>query len=93
MDLDWKGIEQNLMAEFYMNNFDIRGILEWGKLNSFYSQINTLCLSIIFCSILSHNIARYLGTIDDFATIPFYLALFSAALVELEIKSPSLSTT
>ena len=40
-------------------------------------------------SILSHNLGSHRGTTDEFAKIPFFLVLFSAALVEL---SPFLST-
>ena len=34
-------------------------------------------------SILSHNLGSRRGTTDEFATIPFHLDLFSAALLEL----------
>ena len=39
-------------------------------------------------SILSHNLGRSSGTTDEFATIPFHLDLFSAALVELAKSIP-----
>ena len=42
----------------------------------------------IYFSILSYNLGRTSGTTDEFATIPFHLDLFSAALVELAKSIP-----
>ena len=63
----------------------------------FYCLLRFVCLSCplmfgIFYTILSHNIGRLSGTTDKFATIPFYLVLFLAALVDLakSIPVPSL---
>ena len=36
----------------------------------------------VFFPVLSHILVSRRGTTDDFATIPFYLVLFSAALAE-----------
>ena len=47
-----------------------------------------LSISDLFYSILSHNLGRSSGTTDEFATIPFHLVLFSAALVELAKSIP-----
>ena len=45
------------------------------------SELNILCS---LCSIpYSHMLVRSLGTTDDLTTTPFYLVLYSAALVEL----------
>ena len=46
------------------------------------------CQSVLFYSIPSHNLEGRQGTIDEFATIPFHLDLFSAALVELAKSFP-----
>ena len=54
---------------------------------NYYLIKNSLCLLFSFNS---HNLGRLLGITGDFATIPFHLVLFSAALVEL--ASPFLST-
>ena len=42
-----------------------------------------------YFSILSHNLGRSSGTTDEFATIPFHIVLFSAALVELTKSIPA----
>ena len=39
--------------------------------------------TILFYSILAHNLGRCQGTTDDFVTIPFHFVLFSAALFKL----------
>ena len=47
---------------------------------NYYLISTSLCL---YFSFNSHNLGRLWGITDDFATIPFHLVLFSAALVEL----------
>ena len=45
-------------------------------------------ISILFYFVLSHSLGGWLETTDEFATIPFHLVLFSAALVELAKSIP-----
>ena len=51
-------------------------------------MFNDVLLHVLFYSILSHNLGGSSGTTDEFATIPFHLDLFSAALVELAKSIP-----
>ena len=52
------------------------------------SQTSEVSVTILFCSILSHNLGRWSGTTDKLATIPFHLVLFSAALFDLAKSIP-----
>ena len=45
-------------------------------------------LDAYFFHFNSHNLGRLWGITDNFATIPFHLVLFSAALVELAKSIP-----
>ena len=53
-------------------------------------HLDLMCLCSLFHSVLFYHIslAGRRGTTDEFATIPFHLVLFSAALVELAKSIP-----
>ena len=59
-------------------------------LNIFISKIIFMAITILLYSILFYPITLEgrRGTTDEFATIPFHLDLFSAALVELAKSIP-----
>ena len=50
--------------------------------------MNGHSICFLFYSILAHNLESRRGITDEFATIPFYLVPFSAALVELTKSIP-----
>ena len=76
---DWMLHHSKVLYNFILNKFEFE---------CFRAKVKVTAVNCLFHLILSHNFEGCRRPTDEFASIPFHLVMFSAALVKLTKSIP-----